>query len=551
MMAAVPTERNADADFSQRARANQERLASQWHTRDYDFIVCGAGTSGSVVARRLAEHPDVRVLLLEAGGSDDDSAVQIPDLWPTNLGTDRDWCFSSEPNLCVNNRELALSMGKGLGGGSSINVMLWARGHKTDWDFYASDAGEPAWNYESVLKTYRTIEDWHGDYDGCYRGTGGPVFVAPARNPHPLARAIVDGARSLGIANFPNPNGRLMEAAAGGAISDLRIRFGIRESIYRSYVHPFLDRPNLTVLTDAQVRRITFDGNVATGVEVRCRGSVHVIRAQAEVVLSMGTVNTPKVLMQSGVGDQTELTRAGVPVLQHLPGVGANFQDHVGLDCVWQFREAPPPNGRSEAVVFWNNGSRSISPDMFACLGTFPHASAENAARYGLPDDSWILFGGISHPESRGRVLMTGSDPDDRVRIEANTLCEPADLESAIACVEFMREIGNSAEVQPFVQREVMPGNLSADELKRYVRDAASTYWHGVGTAKMGRDAMSVVDADLKVYGIDDLRVADASILPRLPTSNTMAPCVIVGERAAAAIEVRHGLMPSLETTED
>jgi choline dehydrogenase-like flavoprotein len=372
------------AEFAERVRSNQVKLTSELKSH-YDFIVCGSGSSGSVVARRLAENPDVSVLLLEAGGDDVVPSVMEANQWPMNLGSERDWSFQGEPNPRVNGRSIPFSMGKVLGGGSSINVMVWARGHKSDWDFFASEAGDPAWSYESVLNIYRRIEDWHGAPDPKYRGTGGPVFVEPAPEPNPLAPATV-------------------------------------------------------------------------------------------------------------------------------------------------------------AIFFWKSKSGLLSPDLFACQAEVPKSSVENAARFGLPAAGWTLFGAVAHPKSRGHLRLTGPNPLDPIQIEANTLCHPDDLKAAIACVELCREIGNSAPLRPFVKREVMPGNLKGAELENFIRDAATSYWHETCTAKMGRDPMSVVDGNLKVYGIENLRIADGSIMPRVTTGNTMAPCVVIGERAAETLKAKHKL---------
>jgi choline dehydrogenase len=385
-----------------------------------------------------------------------------------------------------------------------------------------------------VLSIYRRIEDWHGAPDPDYRGSGGPVFVQPAPDPHPLAAATAAAARSVGIPTFENANGAMMEAQAGASITDMRVRDDrTRVSVFRSYTYPYLDRPNLTVLTHAVVRRLVFDANRVSGVEVLHRGQIQHLGASSEVVLSLGAIHTPKVLMQSGVGDEKELRRFGIPVRQHLPGVGRNYHDHTGLNCVWEFSEPPAPNARVESTVYWNSRPELQSPDMFLCQGAFPMASAENAQRFGLPDASWIFFGALAHPLSRGRILLTGPDPNDQVRIDANALSHPDDLAGAKLCVEFMREIGSAPALQPHIKRAVMPGNLTGAELEGYLRDAASTYWHHVGTAKMGNDTMSVVDSSLKVYGLDGLRIADSSIMPRITTANTMAPCVVIGERAA------------------
>ena len=535
-------ERQSATDFAERVRVNQRKLRSNLKSQ-YDFIVCGSGSSGSVVARRLAENPDVSVLLLEAGGSDDVPSVTESARWFENLGTERDWNFVAQPNPHLKGRSMLLNMGKVLGGGSSINVMAWARGHKNDWDFFASESGDPAWNYESVLNIYRRIEDWQGAPDPTRRGTGGLVFVQSAPDPNPIAPAMVEGARSIGMPAFDSNNGRLMEGGGGAAILDLRVRDGKRLSVFRTYVFPHMDRPNLTVLTHALVTKLTLEGKRATGVEIAFDGQIQRITAGLEIVLSLGAMHTPKVLMLSGIGDQAELQRLGIPVVQHLPGVGQNFQDHFGVGCVWEYQQPLPlRNNGGEATFFWKSNPSLDTPDLQTCQGELPFSTAETAAKFNPPAASWTLFGGVVRPKSRGRIRLTGPNPDDPVQIEANTLSHPDDLKAAIACVEVCREIGNSTPLRPFTKREVMPGNLRGAALEDFVRDATATYFHQTCTAKMGRDSMSVVDAQLKVYGIDNLRIADGSIMPRVTTGNTMAPCIIIGERAAEVLRNEHKL---------
>ncbi|MGC4053905.1 MAG: GMC family oxidoreductase N-terminal domain-containing protein [Paludibaculum sp.] len=531
-----------EAEFAERVRRNQDTLRSALRGV-YDFIVCGSGSSGSVVARRLAEDPEVQVLLLEAGGSDDVPAVRQADQWPLNLGTERDWGYHGEPNVHVNGRSIPFSMGKVLGGGSSINVMVWARGHKADWDGFAEEVNDPAWSYGSVLDIYHRVEDWHGAADPAYRGTGGPVYVQTAPEPNELAAATVEAAGTAGLPAFPNANSRMMEAARGASITDVCVREGRRQSIFRSYVYPVMDRPNLTVLPHSLVTRVLVTGKKATGVEFVHEGQARRVGAAREVVLSLGSVQTPKILMQSGVGDEDELRRVGVPVLQHLPGVGRNFQDHVAFDCVWEYPEPiAPRNNMSEAILFATTRAGLTAPDLYVCQAEVPKSSAENTARFGLPAAGWTLFSAVACPESRGRLRLTGPNSGDPVLIEANSLAEPADVKAAVRCVEFCREVGNSAPLRRYVKREVMPGPLQGAELERFVRDAATSFWHEAGTAKMGRDAMSVVDGDLRVYGIEGLRIADASVLPAMTRGNTMAPCVVIGERAAEALAEAHGL---------
>jgi choline dehydrogenase len=338
----------------------------------------------------------------------------------------------------------------------------------------------------------------------------------------------------------------MMEGDGGASIIDLRARDGYRQSVFRSYAFPFMDRPNLTVLTGALVTRLTFDRserNLVTGVEFCQDGTVHRVDAGCEVVLSLGAIHTPKVLMQSGIGEQAELQRHGIPVVQHLPGVGRNLQDHPRFSCIWEYQHPlPPRNNGAEATCFWKSDPSLDTPDLQAAQAEFPLPSAETAAAFELPEFGWTWCGAVVRPKSRGHIRLTGPDPLDPVEIAANMLLHPDDLKAAIAGVQLCREIGNSAALGPFVKREVMPGNLKGAELECFVRDATMSYWHQTCTAKMGRDAMSVVNGQLKVYGVEHLRIADGSIMPRVTTGNTMAPCVIIGERAADILKAQHTL---------
>lgn len=530
-----------DMEFAQRAQENQRRLNAGLKT-SYDFIICGAGASGSVIARRLAENSAAQVLLIEAGGSDQAEAVLDPARWPTNLGSERDWGFQAEPNPHLHDRALSMSMGKGLGGGSSINVMVWARGHRNDWEYFASEAGDAAWNYEAVLAIYRRIENWQGTPDLRYRGTEGPVWVQPAQDPSPLAHAMLDAARELDIPTFESPNGQMMEGAGGAAFTETLVRDGRRHSLFRAYVHPWMDRPNLTVLTGAHVRRVLFDGRRACGVEIEKDGRIFAVGAHSEVVLSTGAINTPKLLMLSGIGDRAELERNSIPVLQHLPGVGQNMQDHVSFGCTWEYEEPiAPRNSGSEATLYWKSRPELDAPDLLFCQVEFPVPS-ERTAALGVPEHGWTMFAGLAQPESRGRLRLRDADPRKSLVIDTNMMSAAADMETARACVKLCRSLGNADAFRPYVKREVIPGAFYAAEEDAFIRNSAVTYWHQCGTAKMGRDDMSVVNSSLAVYGVEGLRVADGSIMPRVTTGNTQAPCAIIGEQAAERIRAKHGL---------
>jgi choline dehydrogenase len=525
------------SDFARRVSVNQRRLAAELGRR-FDYIVCGAGTSGCVVAGRLAADLKTQVLLLEAGGTDDTDLVMDPNRWPMTLGSELDWGFLAEPNPHLNGRAIPYSMGKALGGGSSINVQTWSRGHQADWEFYASESGERLWGYASVLELYRhRIEAWAGNPDPGYRGTYGTVHVQPAADPHPFSVALLEGAESAGLERFPNPNGRMMESAGGCAFLDETVRNGKRRSIFRSYLHPLMDQPNITVLTGALAARIVFDGRRAAGVEFQREGTSLRVEAMREVILSLGAIHTPKLLMQSGIGEEAELKSSGIPVLQALPGVGHNLHDHIAFGCTWEKTSKELPNvPRSQTACFWKTTAALDSPNFYAYSHGGPNVTPENASRFNPPAESWSLVVGM-RPTSRGTIHLTGPNPGDPVKVDANYLGDPRDLKDLAAGLSVAREIGNSAPLRAFTRREVTPASLGGAELERFFRDGLTTFWHQSGTAKMGRDAMSVVDGRLSVYGVDGLRIADASILPRVTTGNTMAPCVVIGERAAALLQ--------------
>lgn len=520
------------ADKAVAIQINQKAQLANLKSR-YDYIVCGAGSAGCVVARRLAEKPDVSVLLIEAGGSYDVENVTNPSMWPTNIRSKRDWGFTAQPGKGVNGRALIMPMGKVLGGGSSINVMAYIRGHKNDFDHWADAAGDDAWNYENVLKIYKRIEDWQGPDDPKYRGKGGLFYVQPSPNPNPIAPAMVKAAPTVGIPAFADVNGKMMEGPGGCALPNVAIKDGRRHSVFMNYLQPILDRPNITILTNAEVQKLTLDGNRATGVQVMVGDGLRSISAGREVILSTGAINTPRILMLSGIGNETVLKKAGVPVAHKLSGVGKNFRDHVLLaGCIWEYKTPEAPrNNMSECTFFWKSDPALDTPDLQPFQIEVPYASEVTGKQFKMPKAGWSIAPGLVRPESHGTVEIRSADPKVAPVIDARFLSDPKDVKALARGVEICREIGNSAEMKPFVKREVMPGPLKGAALEKFIRDGATTYFHQTCTARMGKDEGAVVDAKLKVRGIDNLRIADGSIMPRVTTGNTMMPCVIIGER--------------------
>ncbi|MEN5139491.1 GMC family oxidoreductase [Pseudomonas juntendi] len=532
----------AMAGFASKAFAQQTENRAGL-TSEYDFIVCGSGSAGCAVARRLADNPEVRVLLLEAGGSDDVPQVMDGTRWPENMGSSRDWGFKGQPTPTLNGRTPPFPMGKVLGGGSSINGLVWARGHKNDWDMWADVSGESAWNYESVLGIYRRIEDWQGPADAKRRGKGGLVHVSLPEAPiNPIAPALVEAAGDFGMPKVQDLNGETMEGAGGAGMPNLIVKNGRRVSMAVAYIHPILDRPNITLLLGAHVNRLTLKGKRATGVEFVYQGKLHRVSAKHEVILSTGAINTPRILMLSGIGPEADLKKHGIPVVQKLEGVGQNFQDHILLGgCMWEYNTPEPGrNNSAEFTFFWKSDSALKTPDLQPFLEEFPYTSEVTREQYTIPKAAWVLAAAIVQPTSRGHMTISGPNPEDPPLIYPNFLSTDQDMKALTKSVEICRELGNSSHLRPYAKREIMPGELKGKELERFIRNAAGTYFHETCTCKMGTDNMSVVDGKLRVYGIQGLRIADGSIMPAITTGNTMAPCVVIGERCAEEIKAQY-----------
>ena len=325
----------------------------------------------------------------------------------------------------------------------------------------------------------------------------------------------------------------MQEGTGGAAVTNVRIRDGRRLNTPSSYLYPVMHQPNLTVLTGAHVNRLTLEGNTITGVEFEWQGKIRAIKASSEVVLSAGAIQTPKLLMLSGIGDRAQLARFGISTVSHLPGVGQNLQDHPIIGGgLW---EAPGPipvrNNAAEANLFTRSRPELDTPDLHIWQVEAPYLS-EVTGRHAV-ENVWSISPGLVRPESRGSLRLKSADPHAAPEIHANMLSDPRDLAALRRGMEIARDLGNSEKMKPFVKREILPGPLVGEALDNLIRDGAMSMHHPTCTAKMGRDDLSVVDAELRVYGVKNLRIADGSIMPRVTTGNTQAPCVIIGERMA------------------
>lgn len=532
----MSTGASAWADQLEAMRRNQDERARTLLPQ-YDYVVVGTGSSGSALVGRLAaSRPDASILVVEAGDWDTAPAVMNPGAWFTNLGTERDWKDVAIPSTGTNFRAIPEHMGKVVGGGSSINATIWARPFKNDLSFWAQESGDSAWGYEHALGIYRRMENWQGAPNARYRGKGGPVWCQPASNPHPVAIAMLEACRSLGMPMLEDLNGAREESSGGFALMNQIIKEGQRQSMARAYLYPVLSQKNVTLLVRTQVDRLTFNGTRATGIEVRDGSGSRRIGAKTEVIVCSGGVNTPKLLMLSGIGHEAQLKTHGIKTLVDAPEVGENFQDHLlHGGCIWEPKEhIPHRNSAANASGFVKSHQSLATPDINLVQIELPYASDVVGKQYSPPATSWALCAGLVAPKSRGAVRLRSAQPDDRPIIDARFLSHPDDVKALAYGIEVARDIGNSAAMRDFVKREVAPGKkLSGKAMEDFVRDGATTYFHQAGTCRMGKDARAVVDAQLRVNGIQGLRIADSSVMPRIPGVATMATCALIGERMA------------------
>jgi len=539
--AAIPaTGLSALADALDDARANQaERTRNLLPA--YDYIVVGTGSAASALVGRLAANSSASILVIEAGDWDVAPSVMDPGVWFTNLGTERDWGDIALPASSTNNRAVPEHMGKVVGGGSSINATIWARPFKANLDHWVEQSGDSSWGHEHALSIYRRMENWQGKPNPRYRGKGGPVWVQPASNPHPAAPAMLEACRALGYPVLDDLNGARELGSGGFALMNQIIRDGRRQSMARSYLYPVLGRKNLTVLVKTHVDRLTFDKTRVTGVELRrADGTAQTIKAKSEVIVSAGGINTPKLLMLSGIGDEVQLRSHSIKTVMHAPEVGQNFQDHIlHGGCIWEPKEhVPHRNSAANASGFLKSQEHLSTPDLNLVQIELPYASEVVSKQFSPPNTSWALCAGLVQPKSRGEVRLRSANAVDRPIVDARFLSHPDDVSALAHGIEVCREIGNSAGMREFVKREVAPGQtLTGHAMENFVRDGATTYFHQVGTCRMGKDDAAVVDAKLRVKGIRNLRICDSSIMPRIPGVATMATCALIGERMAEILQ--------------
>ncbi|MBD1899458.1 GMC family oxidoreductase N-terminal domain-containing protein [Trichocoleus sp. DQ-A3] len=498
----------------------------------YDYIVIGAGSAGCVVTNRLTEDRETTVLLLEAGNPDTKPEIQIPSEHLSLLGSEVDWSYFSEPEPYLNNRKIFLPRGKALGGSSAINFMIYIWGNPHDYDHWQG-LGNPGWSYQDVLPYFKKLEHrQHGtsEYEG-------ELSVTDIASPAVTSQRFVDAAVALGYDYNPDFNGSQQE---GVGLYQLTVKDGKRHSAAAAFLLPILHRSNLTVTTGAFVTRLLFERTRVVGVEYLHEGTLHQVKVNQEVIVSAGAFDSPKLLILSGIGDAEHLQALGIPVVADLPGVGQNLRDHVQAPITYRATEDVHPVGTSsgipEAGLFLHSESNlDVVPDLQCFSGPIlwapPGSNRSGPGFFGVVS--------LTHPHNIGSVSLRSSDPQDPPLIRLNYLQSEIDVQKLVVGIKRLRQIFTANAFDEFRREELAPGiDVTSDKaLAAYVREACDSMYHPVGTCKMGTDPMAVVDPELRVHGIEGLRVIDASIMPTLTTGNTNAPTLMIGEKAADLIK--------------
>jgi choline dehydrogenase len=499
-------------------------------TSVHDFVIVGGGSAGCVLAARLSEDENVRVLLLEAGAGQPLDAAVVPPAWPTLLGSSMDWCTSTV-ELAATGSPMPWPRGRGLGGSSALNGMVFTRGHSSSYDAWA-EAGAKGWGFADLLPYFRRTENVEGR-DPALRGVGGPLTVRPAE-PNPAVRALLDAAAEAGHPVATDISGGREE---GFGLPDLNILDGARQSAADAYLRPALRRPNLDVVTDAPVHRILVGGGRCTGVEYRVGTEVVTAACTREVVLTAGVVGSAQLLLLSGIGPRAHLREVGVEVTLDLPGVGANLQDHPMTTVVYTAKQpmAASANNHGEAIGLVRSGPETDVPDLQILFVATPYYDVMTLPG---PREGYTIAVSLMNPRSRGTVRLATADPTAAPLLDPAYLTDERDLHVMATGVRMAREIGDAPALDRWRAVEALPGlDVSGtDRVREYIRRSLLPYFHGVGTCRIGSDDTAVVDSDLRVHGIEGLRVADASVMPSIVSANTNATVCAIAERAAVLL---------------
>ena len=530
----------------------------------YDYIIVGAGSAGCVIANRLSEDPSTQVLLIEAGGSDRRFFIQMPIGYGVTYHQKAvNWMYMTEPSPDADNKPSYWPRGKVMGGSSSINAMVYVRGNSRDFDQW-SEAGNPGWSYSDVLPYFKKMESWQNGPDD-YRGGDGPLNVSEvSRQLHPLCQNFLSAAQEIGIVLNKDMNGATQEGVGNYQITTHK---GQRMSSSRAYLWPIKGRTNLTIIKNAQATKILTQDKKAFGIEYKKSGKIHQVVAKCEVILSAGSINSPHLLQLSGIGPKAALRKASVPLVHDSPGVGENLQDHVGVSYFYKSK-VPTLNDQLRPVlgkiyqglryIFTRRGPLSLSVNQ---SGGFIRTRDElekpniqlyfSPVSYSLespdkrammsPDPFSAMLLGISNcsPRSRGRVQLKSSDPSEPPIIEPNYLSHKDDVRDLLEGVKVLRKIAQTDSFSGVIGEEFRPGPecQSDKQMIQHIKETVWTVFHPSSTCRMGPDPnKDVVDSHLKVYGIESLRVADASIFPKLVCGNINAATIMVGEKASDLI---------------